>query len=177
MNWVVRSSAEPLTLAAAVQHEIQFVNGKVATSNTKSMEQFLSSSLAPSRFNLFLFGIFAIAALILATTGIYSVISYSVARRTNEIGIRMALGAAERDVLKLVVGGSLKVALAGVGAGLAGACILTRVLSKLVYGISVADASTFASMSLLLIVVALLATYIPARRATRVDPIVALRSA
>src|SRR5262249_47994210 len=155
MNWVVRSSAEPLTLAAGVQHEIQFVNGKVATSNTKSMEHFLSSSLAPSRFNLFLLGIFAMAALMLASTGIYAVISYSVAQRTNEIGIRMSLGAAERDVLKLVVGGALKIVLAGVALGLAGAYILTRVLSKLVYGISVTDASTFASMSLLLIVVAL----------------------
>jgi putative ABC transport system permease protein len=140
------------------------------------MEQFLSSSLAPSRFNLFLIGIFAIAALILAGTGIYAVISYSVAQRTHELGIRMALGAQQLDVLRLVVGSSLKIVLIGVALGLVSAYILTRVMSNLLYGISVTDPSTFVSMSLLLIIIALLASYIPARRATKVDPIIALRS-
>ena len=176
MNWVVRASAEPLTLAAAVRREIQSVNGNVPTSNTKSMEQFLSSSLAPSRFNLFLLGIFAIAALLLASTGIYGVISYSVAQRTHELGIRMALGAQQLDMLKLVVGSGLKIVSMGVALGLVGAYILTRVMSKLLYGISVTDPSTFVSMSLLLIIIALLASYIPARRAAKVDPIIALRS-
>lgn len=176
MNWVVRTSTEPLMLADAVRREIQSVNGNVATSNTRSMEQFLSSSLAPSRFNLFLLGIFAIAALILAGSGIYAVISYSVAQRTHELGIRMALGAQKLDVLKLVVGSSLKIVLIGVVLGLIGAYILTRALSNLLYGISVTDPSIFVSMSLLLISIALLASYIPARRAARVDPIIALRS-
>lgn len=176
MNWVVRTSAEPLTLAGAVRHEIQSVNGNIPSSNTRSMEQFLSSSLAPSRFNLFLIGIFAIVALILASTGIYAVISYSVAQRTQELGLRMALGAQQLDVLKLVVGGSLKIVLIGVALGLVGAYILTRVMSNLLYGISVTDPSIFVSMSLLLIIIALAASYIPARRAAKVDPMIALRS-
>jgi putative ABC transport system permease protein len=176
MNWVVRTSSEPLAMAAAVKREVQSVNGNVAASNTKSMEQFLKSSLAPSRFNVYLIGIFAIAALILASTGIYAVISYTVSQRTHELGIRMALGAGQRDVLKLVVGGGLKIVVIGVVLGLGGAYILTSVLSRLLYGISVTDPSTFFSMALLLISVALMATYIPARRAARVDPIVALHS-
>jgi putative ABC transport system permease protein len=176
MNWVVRTSAEPLTLTGAVRREIQAVNGDIPTSHTRSMEQFLSSSLAPSRFNLFFLVVFAITALLLAGTGIYAVISYSVAQRTHELGIRMALGAQPLDVLRLVVGNSLKIVLIGVALGLVGAYILTRVMSNLLYGISVTDPSTFVSMSLLLIIIALLASYIPARRATKVDPIIALRS-
>jgi putative ABC transport system permease protein len=177
MNWVIRTSAEPLSLAAAVRREIQSVDGNIPTSYTKSMEQFLSSSLAPQRFNLFFLGIFAIVALILASTGIYAVISYSVAQRTSELGIRMALGARQLDMLKLVVGGGLKIVLIGVAIGLAGAFTLTRVLSNLLYGISVTDPATFLIMSSLLVLIALLASYIPARRASKIDPIIALRSA
>jgi putative ABC transport system permease protein len=176
MSWVIRTSAEPLTLAGAVRREIQSVNGSLPTGNTRSMEQLVSSSLAPSRFNLFFIGIFAIAALILAGSGIYAVISYSVAQRTHELGIRMALGAQPLDVLRLVVGGGLKIVLIGALLGLAAASIVTRVLSNLLYGISVTDARTFVSMSLLLIVIALLASYVPARRAARVDPMIALRA-
>jgi putative ABC transport system permease protein len=176
MNWVVKTSAEPLTLASTIRREIQLVNANVPTSSTRSMEQFVSSSLALSRFNLFLIGVFAIAALILAGTGIYAVISYSVAQRTHELGVRMALGAQQLDVLKLVVKSSMKIVLIGVVLGLAGAYILTRVMSNLIFGISVTDPSTFISMSLLLIIIALLASYIPGRRATKVDPIIALRS-
>ncbi len=176
MNWVVRTSAEPLMLAGAVRREIQSVNGSVPTSNTRSMEQFLSSSLAPSRFNLFLLGIFAIAALILASTGIYAVISYSVVQRTHELGIRMALGAQQLDVLRLVVGSGLKIVLIGVALGLVSAYILTRMLSNLLFGISVTDPFTFLAMSLLLIIISVLASYIPARRAAKVNPIIALRS-
>ena len=175
MNWVLRTSPEPMTLAGAVAREIESVNDKVATT-PGSMDQYVSSSLAPSRFNLFLLGAFAIAALILATTGIYAVISYSVTRRTPELGVRMAMGAGQRDVLKLVVGGSFKIVLAGVALGVAGACILTRLLSSLLYGISVTDPFTFVSMPLLLIVTALLAAYIPARRAMKVDPVIAIRA-
>jgi len=176
MNCVVRTSSEPLALASAVRREIQSVNWKVPTSYTRDMDQLLLSSLAPSRFNLFFLSIFAIAALILASTGIYAVISYSVSQRTHELGIRAALGAGYSDMLKLVVGSNLKIVLIGVALGLAGAFIVTRVLSNLVYGISVTDPTTFVSMSLLLIIIALLASYIPAHRAARVDPIVALRA-
>lgn len=176
MNWVIRTSMEPLTLAGAVRREIQSINGSIATGNTRSMEQFLSSSLSPSRFNLVLIGIFANAALILAGMGIYAVISYSVAQRTQELGIRMALGARKPDVLKLVVGGGLKLVLIGVAFGLAGAYILTRVLSNLLYDVSATDPPTFVSMSLLLIFISALSSYFPARRAARVNPIIALRS-
>jgi len=176
MNWVVRTSAEPLTMASAVRHEIQSLNEDIPTSSTRSMDQFVSSSLSANRFLLFLIGIFALTALILAGTGIYAVISYSVSQRTQELGIRMALGAQQMDVLKLVVGNSLKIVLIGIALGLAGAYIFMRLLSNLLYSISVTDPSTFASMSLLLIIIALVASYIPARRAVKVDPIVALRS-
>jgi predicted permease len=183
MNWVVRTSAAPLTLASAVRREVQSVNGNVPTSYTRSMEQFLSSSLAPSRFNLFSLSIFAAVALILASTGIYAVISYSVAQRTHELGIRMALGAQRLDIVKMVVGGGLKIVLKGVVLGLAVTYLLgvavtrvsTGVLSNLIYGVSVTDPSIFVSMSMLLIIVALLASYIPARRAARVSPMLALR--
>ena len=176
MSWVIRTSTEPLAMAGAVRREIQSVNGNIPTSYTKSMEQLLSSSLATSRFNLFLIGIFAIVALILASMGIYAVISYSVAQRTHELGIRMALGAQQLDVVGMVIGGGLKIVLIGVAIGLAGAFILTRVLSSLIYGVSVTDPITFVSMSLFFILISLLASYLPARRAAGVDPILALRS-
>ena len=176
MNWVIRTSAEPLELAGAIRREIQSVNGNVPTSSTRSMDQFVSSSLAPSRFNVFLLGIFGVAALVLASTGIYAVIAYSVAQRTRELGIRMALGAQPLDVLKLVIGSGLKVVLIGVALGLFGAFALTRLLANMLYGIGVTDPSTFVAMPLLLIGIAGAASYIPARRAVRADPLVALRS-
>ena len=121
-------------------------------------------------------GIFGVAALVLASTGIYAVISYSVAQRTRELGIRMALGAQQLDVLKLVVGSGLKLVLMGIALGLFGAFALTRLLSNLLYGIGATDPSTFVSMPLLLMAIAALASYVPARRAVKVDPLVALRS-
>jgi putative ABC transport system permease protein len=176
MNWVIRTSTEPLAFAPAVRREIQSVNASVPTSYTRSMEQFLSSSLSPNRFNVFFLGIFAVAALVLASTGIYAVISYAVAQRTHELGLRMALGAQRVDVHKLVIGSGLKIVIVGVAIGLIGSIILTRVLSNLIYGISVTDPATFFAMSALFIVIAVFASYIPARRAAKVDPIIALRS-
>jgi putative ABC transport system permease protein len=143
--------------------------------NVNSMEQLISSSVARRRFLRMVLVIFAGLALTLAAIGIFGVISYSVSRRTHEIGIRMALGAERRDVLRLVVGQGLGLALLGVAIGLAGAFAATRALSSLLYGISPTDPATFLGVSFLLTAVALLACYIPARRATKVDPIVALR--
>lgn len=175
MNWVIRTSAEPMSIAAAIRREIQSANGNIATSNTKAMGQFLSSSLAQRKFNFFLLGVSAITALVLASMGIYGLISYSVAQRTQELGVRIALGAQQFDVLKLIIGGGLKVVISGLILGLIAAIASTRVLANLIFGISATDPSTFAAMSILLTLVALVASYVPARRATKVDPLIALR--
>jgi putative ABC transport system permease protein len=139
------------------------------------MQARLDEVFAPRHFNLLLFGVFALAALLLAAVGLYGVLAYSVAQRTHEIGIRLALGAQKRDVLWLIVRQGLGLTLLGVALGLAAAMALTRVLQNLLYGISATDPATFASIALLLISVACLASFIPARRATKVDPLIALR--
>ena len=139
------------------------------------MEAWVSESTARARFGTLLLTVFAAVALTLAAVGIYGVMSYSVAQRTHEIGIRIALGAQTRDVLKLVVGQGLVLTLVGIALGLGAAFALTRVMSSLLFGISATDPVTFGSISVLLGSIALLACYIPARRATRVDPMVALR--
>ena len=139
------------------------------------MDQVISASTTPRRFNLFLLAGFASLALVLSGIGIYGVIAYSVAQRVNEIGIRMALGAQPRDVMRLVVGHGLFLLGIGVAIGIAGSLILTRALGTFLYGIRPTDPVTFASVVLILAGVALLASYFPARRATKVDPIIALR--
>jgi putative ABC transport system permease protein len=139
------------------------------------MEGVLAASIAQRRMSMLLVGIFASVALTLAAVGIYGVIAYSVAQRTREIGIRMALGAQSRDVLRMVVGQGMWLAGGGLALGLVAAFILTRVMASLLYGVSATDPFTFVAVSLLLALIALLASYIPARRATKVSPIVALR--
>jgi putative ABC transport system permease protein len=173
--WLLRTAVEPLTLSAAVRREIQAVDRDVPTSNIRTMEQYLAASVAPRRFNLWLLMVFAGAALVLAATGLYGVISYGVAQRRRELGIRMALGAQGRDVLKLVVGQGMTLAMMGVALGLGAALALTRLLESLLFSVSATDPLTFMVIAVLLTMVALLACYIPARQATRVDPLAALR--
>jgi putative ABC transport system permease protein len=172
---VVNTDVEPQSLAASVRQAIWEVDKDQPVSSIATMEEILSDSIARQRFSMLLLAIFAGVALALAAVGIYGVMSYSVAQRTHEIGIRMALGAQTGAVLKLAVGYGLKLVLAGLVIGLAVAFALTRVMSSLLFGVTPTDPTTFVLISLILLVVALVASYIPARRATKVDPVIALR--
>jgi predicted permease len=175
MYVVVRTATDPLSLAAAISREARAMDPNVPIYDVKSMGQRLTESLARRRFAMLALGLFAVVAMILAAVGIYGVMSYSVTQRTREIGIRMALGAPTPEVLKLIVGQGMLLAGVGVGIGLAGAVATTRLMASLLYGTSPTDPVTFAAIAVLLASVALLACYIPARRATKVDPMVALR--
>jgi putative ABC transport system permease protein len=172
---VVRASGDPLALTSSVRAAVREVDRDLPIANIRSMDQIISNMTGDARFRTLLLGVFASVALLLAAIGIYGVIAYSVAQRTREIGIRVALGARGRNVLGLVVGQGMKFALIGVGVGIAGAWALTRVLSNLLFNVSATDPLTFIGVSALLSLVALLACYVPARRAMKVDPMVALR--
>jgi putative ABC transport system permease protein len=172
---IVSTSVEPRSVAGSVRGAVWEVDRDQPVSDISTMEDVLSESLARQRFSTILLGVFGAVALVLAAVGIYGVMSYSVAQRTHEIGIRMALGAQPRDVLKLAVGQGLKLVLVGVAIGAAVALALTRVMASLLYGVSATDPVTFVTISLVLVGVALLASFIPARRATKVDPLIALR--
>jgi putative ABC transport system permease protein len=175
MEVVARSQADPAQLTAEVRRVVFRIAPGVPLYNVGTMEQRIATSLEQSRFNTFLLAVFAAAALLLASVGIYGVLSYSVAQRTHEIGVRMAVGASRANVLRLIMGHGFKLALIGVAVGLAGAVAASRVLATLLYAIKPTDVATFVSVSALLVAVALVASYIPARRATKVDPMVALR--
>ncbi|MGC0772264.1 MAG: ABC transporter permease [Candidatus Acidiferrum sp.] len=172
---LVRSSVDPLSLSRSVRDAIAAVDPTVPTGSVRSMEQVLSRSLALRSFMMFLLGLFAALALVLASVGIYGVVSFAVSQRTREIGVRMALGAHPRDVLRLILGEGLKLVLAGVLLGIIAALAMTRLLSTLIYGVSVTDPLIFLFVVALLVAVALAACFVPARRAMQVDPIVALR--
>jgi len=171
---VVRTSVDPLSLGTAVRRIVWEIDKDQPVSDIRSMDEIVSTAVARQRFSTILLGIFATLALVLAAVGIYGVMSYSVAQRTREIGIRLALGAQRNDVLKMTMGQGLKLVSVGVGIGLAAAFVLTRVMASLLFGVSATDPITFATISLVLMSVALLASYLPALRATKVDPMVAL---
>ena len=175
MELVIRTPDNPLAMARTVRETIWSMDRDLPVSEIQTVEQLLGERTAPRRFNLLLFALFAAVALILAAIGIYGVMSYAVTQRTQELGIRLALGAQVRDVLKLVMRRGLVLTLIGVGIGLFAAMAATRLMSNLLFGISATDPLTFATITLILVFVALLACYIPARRATRVDPMIALR--
>jgi predicted permease len=173
---VVRTSLEPTSLATSMRNAIWAVDKDQPVANIDTMEHIVSEAIARQRFSMLLLGIFAVLALVLTAVGIYGVMSYSVAQRTHEIGIRMALGARRADVLQMTVKQGLKLVGAGMIIGLAAAFLLTRVMASLLFGISATDPITFVGISLVLLVVAILASYVPALRATKVDPIIALRA-
>ncbi|HTM41267.1 MAG TPA: ABC transporter permease, partial [Terriglobales bacterium] len=175
MQLAVRTAADPVSMISTVRTEIAAIDPEEPVYNVTTLEQTLSDSVSPRRFNMLMLGIFAGIALALATVGIYGVMAFSVTQRTREIGIRMALGAERRDVLGLMAHQALRVTLAGVAFGLAGAWGLTRFLSGFLYGVQPTDLATFVLVPIVLVAVSLLACYIPARRATKVDPMEALR--
>jgi putative ABC transport system permease protein len=172
---VIRTASDPVALAQAAIGEVHKFDPNLPVTHVMTLDNLFSDSVSPRRFSTFLLGMFAALALLLAAMGIYGVMSYLVSLRTGEIGIRMALGAQPRDIWRLVLGRGAQLALAGVALGLFGAFALTKLISSLLYGVKPTDPLTFGVVALLLVSVALLACYVPARRAMRVDPMVALR--
>jgi predicted permease len=174
-DWVIRSSGDPAALVSAVRTAVWAIDPTLPISRIRTMERVRSNYLGPQQFNLALVGLFGGLALILAGAGLYGVAAYSVAQRRREIGIRMAMGAQACDVLRLVLGQGTKLALLGLAVGSVAALVLTRLVSSLLYGVSEHDPITFLGVATLLVSVAAIASYIPARRAMRLDPLVALR--
>jgi putative ABC transport system permease protein len=174
-NIVVRSSVDPFSLSRAVKQTVETTDPLVPTGAIRTMEEVMSRSLALRSFLMRVLCIFGGLALILASVGLYGVISFLVARRTREIGVRIALGARSGEILRLILAEGLTVTLIGVGLGVVAALLLTRLLESMVYAVSLRDPFVFVLVSCLMIVVSLLACYVPARRATKVDPIIALR--
>ena len=175
LTLVVRSSSDPTALTAAVRNEVLALDKEQPIYNVRTVQQLLSASVSSRRFSMLLLGIFASVALLLAIIGVYGVIGYWVSQRTQEIGIRMALGAEPRDIFRLVVRHGMILTAIGVVAGLAGAFALTRVMSGMLFSVKASDPATFAAIAILMTAAALAASFIPARRATRVDPMIALR--
>jgi len=176
MSFVVRTAANPESLIQPVSKAIYSIDKEQALTAVQTMDQVLMASLSGRRFNMTLLLTFAGVALMLAGVGVYGVMNYTVTLRRRELGIRMALGAARMDVLRLVLGQGLTLTLIGVGAGLISAYALTRLMASLLYGVTATDYLTFGSVSAMLIAVGVAASYVPARRATKVNPTIALRA-
>jgi putative ABC transport system permease protein len=174
-NLVARTHGDPKLLAQTIVREIHALNADVPISGIRTMDEYVSSSVAAPRFNTILLGGFAALALVLAAVGIFGVISYSVAQRTQELGIRRALGASSWSVMSMVLGKGLGLAGIGLAIGIAGSFAVTRLLESLLFGVTATDPLTFVAVAAILAAVALLASYLPARRAATVDPMVALR--
>jgi putative ABC transport system permease protein len=175
MDVVVRSQGEPTTLLPTVRQRVRALDDALPVATVRTMEEWVSTSATQPRLNAILLGVFAAVALIIAAIGVYGVLAYSVNQRTKEIGLRMALGAQRSGVLRLIVSEGMTVALIGIGIGLTGAVALSRVLTSMVYGVPVRDPLTYSAVAAGLGLVALAACIIPARRASKIDPMVALR--
>jgi putative ABC transport system permease protein len=175
MNLVVKTAGDPARMTSNIVNELRKVDRLLAITRIRTMDDLRTSALQSDRFNLWLLGSFALLALLLAALGIYGVMTYITTQRTRELGIRLALGAQTSDVLKMVAGQGMKLALIGVALGLLASFALTRLMQSLLFGVGATDPITFGVVVLLLATVALLACYLPARRATKVDPLVALR--
>ena len=175
ISMVVRTANDPGVQIPAIRKAIAGNNTQQVVYGAEPLEEVIAGSLAARRFSMMLLGIFAAVAVVLSTIGIYGVISYLVGQRIQEIGTRIALGAQRRDVVRLILGRGLVLTLSGVGSGSVLALILSRQMKKMIYGVSPSDPLTFFGVAVLLITIALLACYVPARRAMRVDPMIALR--
>jgi putative ABC transport system permease protein len=174
--YVVRTEREPTTIVSAARRAIRDVDPTVAVRSIQTMEDVMSEAIAPARWSTTLLGIFAGVALVIAVLGVFGVLSFLVTQRTRELGIRIALGAAPARVRRMVVARGLRLVGVGVVLGLVGAAMLTRFMASLLYGVTATDPTTFAGVAGILVAAALLASYLPARRATRVDPLLALRA-
>lgn len=172
---LLRTDQDLSTLASSVREQVAAVDRGVPVYQVATMDQLLSSSVAPQRFNMFLLALLAALALGLAAVGIYGVLASSVSRRAHEIGVRLALGAHPRDILRLIIRQGMALVFVGTILGIAGAALLTRLMASLLYGVSATDPVTFAAVAILLTLVSVMACYLPARRAMRVDPMTALR--
>jgi len=176
--WIVArtSLSDPAALTSAVRGQLASLDRDIPLNQVRVFDEYMSRTLAKPRFNALLLSIFAGTALLLTAIGIYGVLAYSVSQRTNEIGIRIALGAAQSNIFRLVVGEAMLLVAISIGLGLLGAFMATRFLSSLLYGVAAGDPITFASIATLIAAVAFLACWLPARRAARVDPLIALRA-